>query len=345
MRGKPSKAAGDSRYKSILASVKPERVLRVKRVKPRTIILYSDHIDSFRHWAASCKLSIKSERACDVAMSRYFNMLFEDGLAMNVASYTLFGWICFKMCPDKPERDLLPLARSALTAWCGLRPGAARVGVPPEVVYHFLDFCMRYDHVQAAVAALLQYDLYARPSEILCLKGRDLVPPVPSLNSHWGVMFGNSEFAEQTKTGAFDDVVLADTPHRPWANKLLQHVSKGTLHRDVPLFSLTLAQYETVFRVFSERYRLAAGIFTPHVLRHSGPSYDAIHGLRSLDQIQARGRWTCAVSVARYKKPGRLLMQASKLPKVFKPRNRENFSSLLTQIFSFPWVPPAPASH
>lgn len=41
--------------------------------------------------------------------------------------------------------------------------------------------------------------------------------------------------------------------------------------------------------------------------RHSGPSYDAIHQLRSLPEIQQRGRWSCPGSVARYKRPGSAL--------------------------------------
>lgn len=156
-------------------------MLRVKRVQPRTICLYSDHVQDFLDWAKSHKQSVQGDQKVDIAMSRYFLALYEDGEAMNAASYTLFGWICLKMNPSQPERELLPRSRAALTAWRGLKPSHARVGVPPEVIYHFVDFCLSRDERQLAMVALIQYDLYARPSEILQLRGRDLVPPVPRL--------------------------------------------------------------------------------------------------------------------------------------------------------------------
>lgn len=317
-------------------------MLRVKRVQPRTICLYSDHVQSFVEWAGLFKLSLLGDRKVDITMSKYFLALFEDGEAMNAASYTLFGWICLKMTPTQPERDLLPLSRAALTAWRGMKPSCARVGVPPEVIYHFTDLCIGREEIQVATIALIQYDLYARPSEVLQLKGRDFVPPVPSLASHWGVIFGNSEYAERTKAGKTDDVVLADSQHRAWAERLLRHVSRGRLGKDEPVFTVNLAHYESVCRAFSQQFKLKTGIFSPHVLRHSGPSFDAIHGLRSLPDIQSRGRWASNMSVQRYRKPGRLLMQASQLPASLKASPRRNLCDLLNIILSSPWVQVAP---
>lgn len=160
---------------------------------------------------------MKSETLIDKWMSIFFHALFEDNAPQNTASYTLFGWIALKMVPSKPERDLLPLSRAALSAWRGISPVRARVGVPPQVVYKFAAFCVKNGNASAAAAVLLQYDLYARPSEILGARGRDLVSPVEALSSHWGLVFGNSDFGETTKVKAVDDVVFADSPHRPFA--------------------------------------------------------------------------------------------------------------------------------
>ena len=325
--------------------MKPERRLRIKRVKKATLFTYDDRVQDFIAWAHRRKKSLVGATAVDRCMSVYFNDLFCDGEGINFASYTLFGWIALKMLPDKPERDLLPLARAALSAWRGLRPQRARVGVPPVVIHGFVSFCLKLGEVQAAVAALIQHDLYARPSEIVHLRGRDLVPPVRALNSHWGVVLGNSDFDEQTKTGTMDDVVLADSSHRPWCNKLLRHISQGRLHLNHDVFSLTLARYEDLCRQFSKQYRLQAGVFTPHTIRHSGPSYDAIHHLRTLSEIQQRGRWSCPGSVARYKRPGRLLLQASRLPPAFQSSSAFDLASSLTDIFSTSWVNISPVEQ
>ena len=329
--------AENSKYLCILAHVKPERMLRVKRIKPKTLVAYANFVEQFLEW---CKVS-KRRNVCgqnaDKHMAIYFNALFDDGEPMNTASYTLFGWIALRVIPHSPERDLMPLSRAALTAWRGACTSKMRVGLPPQVIYRFAAFCVSLNEHWAAAAVLLQYDLYARPSEILSVKGRDLVPPVPSMCLHWGVIFGNADHDEVTKAGSSDDVVLANSPHRGYAQKILQRFGKLFLHQDLPLFRGTLAQYESLFRKFSKQYKLKKSIFTPHCIRHSGPSFDAIHNHRTLAEIQSRGRWACQASVNRYKKPGRLLLEASKLPSALTDVKISVLHDTLSSVLSHTW--------
>ena len=326
-----------SPFEAILARIKPERLLRVKRVRPSTLVLYDSFVQQFVEWSKRVKCSLGTLQTVDRAMAIYFHMLFEDGAPMTTASYTLFGWITLKTVPRCPERDLLPLARAALTAWRGVKISKARVGMPPQVVYAFAAFCVESDQVWAAAAVLLQYDLYARPSEILNVSGRDLVPPVRPLCLSWGVVFGSADFSEVTKTGCSDDVVLANSSHRVYAHRILEKLGKQFLHQDVKFFKATLAQYEELFRRFSRLRKLKPGMFTPHCIRHSGPSFDAIHELRSLQTIQSRGRWACLASVNRYKKPGRLLLEASRLPMSLRTHPESVAHDTLSCILSHKW--------
>ena len=320
-----------------MATVKPERMLRVKRVKPSTLVLYDSHVQQFVGWALDNKRRLTSLKAVDKILAIYFNMLFEDGVSMTVASYTLFGWITLRTVPTCPERELLPLARAALTAWKGCKVAKARVGMPPQVIFAFAGFCIREDAVWAAAAVLLQYDLYARPSEILNMSGTDLIPPVKAMCLSWGVIFGNADFDKTTKTGCSDDVVLADSKHRCFAHRILERLGRTFLNVDRCIFRGSLAQYEELFRKFSRLHKLKPGVFTPHCIRHSGPSFDAIHELRSIQAIQARGRWACLASVARYKKPGRLLLEASRLPDTLKGCNSTLAHDTLTCILCHKW--------
>lgn len=324
-------------YQLILASIKPERMLRVRRIKPRTLLAYDMYVRQFLDWCKRSHRSVTTSRAVDGHLACYFNMLFDDGEAMSIASYTLFGWITLKMVPRCPERDLLPLARAALTAWRGVKVGKARVGVPPSVIFEFANFCVRRNQTWGAAAVLVQYDLYARPSEVLGISGRDLVPPVRMLSINWGVLFGNADFSETTKTVVSDDVVHADSPHRGYCNKILQALGRKFAKQDVKIFDHSLEQYEALFREFSKLHKLQPGVFTPHCIRHSGPSFDAIHNLRTLRDIQSRGRWTCAASVARYKKPGRLLLEASKLPLGLRCLPSTVQHDTLSRVLSLRW--------
>ena len=169
----------------------------------------------------------------DRAMAIYFNMLFEDGESLNTVSYTLFGFNALKIIPKGPERGLLPLSRSALTAWRGSRVVKARLGSPPQVIFAFAKFCCDCNSVEAAAASLIQYDS--------------------------------------------DDTIFADSKHRSFAGTLLKFLGHKFQGCDVALFDVSLGQYEDLCRKFTKKIKLSAGFFTPHCLRHSGPSCDAVH--------------------------------------------------------------------
>lgn len=330
---------------TILAKVKPERRLRVQRIGASTLVRYHNHVLDFVSWCHSVKKGHFNERQTDISMSIYFNFLVDDGASVSVGTYTFYGWIALRMVPARPEKELLPLARAALASWKTRSNSATRVGVPPQMIFAFVVHSVKLGNTHAAVAALLQYDLYARPAEILGITGADLVRPVRSMTNIWGVIFGNSDRDERTKTGVQDDVVLANSSHRCWCGKLLQHVGRRLAQSEAHVFDLTLAQYEACFREFSRLRGLNPGAFTPHTLRHSGPSFDAIHQHRTIQEIQQRGRWASSSSEDRYKKPGRLLLQASRLPPALQQFDVSGFQRALTTIFSSPWVPAAPLAQ
>ena len=87
------------KYEALLMPVKPERRLRVRRIRPQTLIQYSEHVQEVHDWCKQCRKSVASQRQVDIAMATYFNLLFEDGASQNVASYTLFGWIAYDVYP------------------------------------------------------------------------------------------------------------------------------------------------------------------------------------------------------------------------------------------------------
>eukprot|EP00973_Karenia_brevis_P007724 1048776-Karenia_brevis.AAC.1 len=58
-------------------------------------------------------------------------------------------------------------------------------------------------HVQAAVAGVLQYDTYARPSEVLKLTESDVLRPAPKAGAayanRWAICIAPSTTAARTK--------------------------------------------------------------------------------------------------------------------------------------------------
>ena len=72
--------------------------------------------------------------------------------------------------------------------------------------------------------------------------------------------------------------------------------------------------------------------FTPHRVRHTGPSIDFLQKARTAEQIMARGRWTCLKSVQRYQKPGRMLARMSKIPQHIWDRSKPSLDNVIKRL-------------
>eukprot|EP00969_Alexandrium_andersonii_P053148 2335305-Alexandrium_andersonii.AAC.1 len=59
---------------------------------------------------------------------------------------------------------------------------------------------------------LLGHGAYLRPSSNMALRRGGLVPPVPGLTEHWGLLLHQSQHGERSKTGSQDDSLMWDVP-------------------------------------------------------------------------------------------------------------------------------------
>ena len=79
-----------------------------------------------------------------------------------------------------------------------------------------------------AVFILVLPVTYMRPSELLALRKKNLVPPLVPLFPCWWVVIAASETGASTKIGIRDGSVLVDQCWLQWVNKLLPGKSGGT---------------------------------------------------------------------------------------------------------------------
>ena len=142
-----------------------------------------------------------------------------------------------------------------------------------------------------AAAVMIQLGTYLRPSEVLSLRKDDVFKPVKKPCQYWGVVVGNSQRNQVTKTGMQDDTVLLNSEDGAYTADILSlvyHRAKGPSAR---LFGdVTLSQYEELMR----KARIKAGLghyqLTPHAIRHSGPSIDCLQRTRSCDGSHGAGQ-------------------------------------------------------
>lgn len=273
-----------------------------------TLARYSQAVAELDKWAATHRRSL-NVKCIDRTIVDFLHEMCETGRSIVDARSVVYGFILLRMNSDLPERLLLGQSKAALKGWCSRFPTHSRAGVDLKVWDVIAWQCIQDDDPLSAAAILLQGDTYMRPTEILSMKKQSIIRPYKSRSSFWGVVIGSQDLHIPTKTGLFDDCVLLDSPGREDLGVVLKYLYKHCNRNTGKLLhDLSLRAYGEAIKKACATHGLQSLNLTPHGLRHSGPSTDAYHRTRSLAAIQQRGRWKTLSSVARYQKPGRMLL-------------------------------------
>lgn len=170
--------------------------------------------------------------------------------------------------------------------------------------------------MRVSIGVALAADAYLRPSELLELKRASFVPGRPGLKGGHRfmslLMFPSTDEAV-SKAHQFDESVLLDSPQRQWITEGILRCLPS-IKTDETFVGLPYAKFLEVFTKAAARAGLEAWQVTPHVLRHTGPSSDYLDQVRSLGDIQRRGRWASATSVRRYERSSRVVARLRLLP-------------------------------
>ena len=241
------------------------------------------------------------------------------------ARSTVFGFIMLKMDSHQPERMLLSQSKAALKGWSSRFPVHSRAGVDLQIWDAIAWQCILDRDPLVAAAILLQGDTYMRPNEILNVQANSVLRPAKSRARCWGMVVGNRDLENPTKTGLYDDCILLDSPGRSDLGVVMKYLTARCERADSHLFQqLTLHAYNKAIKKACDTLNLEKLRLTPHNLRHSGPSTDAYYKARSLSAIQQRGRWASISSVLRYNKPGRMLLLHQLVPQNIWNKAKKN---------------------
>ncbi|CAE8600432.1 unnamed protein product, partial [Polarella glacialis] len=312
--------------------------LKCRKVTSNTLARYSSALEEFDTWAKKNKRGV-GPLQLDASMVEFMRQQYEAGCQSWEGSYLVYGHQLLRH--TGLDSSCLPESKKALKGWKTGAPGRMRLPYPEEVILDVADFALGAGDGEAALAIALQLDGYFRPSEVLNLTVKQVMPPARRAGrayaKAWGIVLAPAEDEKPTKTGQFDDSVLIGDIQHEWLGPLLELLIKNKTPEDKLFPSLSLASYERLFRdAMQKRYNKCIHV-TPHSVRHSGPSNDKFHKRRSLLQIQKRGRWASPKSVARYEKEALLLGIWRAIPETqhsdISARSRE-FPSKLFQFFN-----------
>lgn len=288
-------------------------LLKTLKVKDNTLLRYNAGVQQFEQYLHRRKLRPRSYSATDRYMAEFFADLCDEGTSYNNATYILFGYLMLRCASTVPDKMMFPLSRNALKGWGSRYPQSSRTGADP-LVWQLIANEMADNDPLLAAAVIVQLDTYARPSEILQLCKQDIIRPSTKHCRFWGIILGNSSRGCRTKTGTQDDTILLDSTDRIYAKQVLEIVYKAAPRPESRVFgNYTLNDYEQIMKAAKAKVKLGPFHLTPHTVRHSGPSIDALQRSRVPEEILARGRWKTLKSIQRYQKPGQMLASMNRI--------------------------------
>ena len=304
------------------------RFLRISSVKEPTLLRYYHAVADFRSWcrAKGWVFGQHEVQEADKALEQYFEDLFRDARFPACGRDALFGYLLLYAEADRADRDLMHRARRSLKGWQSRCRYKSRSPQALEVFYLFGCYMLDVGDVDTAACLSLLIDSYCRPSEVIDVCVKDVIVPQKHIKlkpaKHYAIVISPNDEDLSTKTGTFDDTIFIGDKGRSWMQDILR-LSRARairLRRQRLFGSLTLSLLERSFAAAAKSLGLAPAEFTPHVVRHSGPSADILNAVRTLAEVKKWERWRGDRSVARYEKAGRALLQAARLPEPVKRR-------------------------
>ena len=116
-----------------------------------------------------------------MALSRYFDILFLEGEPAHRGEKLLASVLWRRPPLKRAAGGRRARCRQALRGWRKVKPHGTRLPLPFLVVMMIVNALWQKGLEDLALMVWLMMEVYARPSELLNLRGRDLVPGVRGL--------------------------------------------------------------------------------------------------------------------------------------------------------------------
>ena len=223
---------------------------------------------------------------------------------------------------------MLPQSTRALKGWEKQIPSYCRDPLPWGAVCSMALNMIERKVPLVAAAMLLQFDLYARPAEILLLHKADLHEPDPAADKDsqefTTIVIASRGIARLPKTMESDSIVRVGNKARDFLKDVVWILRRTVVDEGQLIFPFSIDTYVNELRISAERLGLADFKITARMMRYSGPAHDAWLGIRTPHEIRKRGHWATLSSVRRYEKHDKLLRILAKIPLSLKKQFREN---------------------
>ncbi|CAK0879749.1 unnamed protein product [Prorocentrum cordatum] len=202
--------------------------LEAHSVKAATRARYQTHVGELVAYADKISAPLGADAEVDDCIVRWVNDEFRAGRRAWRGESTLASvMFVFPAFSCNGWRKLVWAFR-CLKGWRTLSPPMSRRPLPWPVWAALALQLMRMGFGLAAVAVLVMVEACLRPSELLSLQRRSLLPPARGGLTRWGLfLFPSRAGVARSKTGEADDTVVMDSTRTPWLDHVFEHLSQG----------------------------------------------------------------------------------------------------------------------
>ncbi|CAE7599810.1 kidins220 [Symbiodinium sp. CCMP2592] len=212
----------------------------------------------------------------DESLSIYLNNLFEEGADVSEGSKVFAAVLDAR--PGSSQQMVLPRSRRCLKGWSNMDPGKTRPPIPFALIALIALDLLDNRIYEAFLIILIMFSAYLRPGEALCIRSADLVRPTRSVR-HFTINLQPADRWESSKTGLSDETIVLDSPLIPHLGRLLGQLANR--RAGLPLFTLDYRMLRFHWQQALVRIGRRHNHAVLYQLRHSGPSHDRLHNLRT----------------------------------------------------------------
>lgn len=276
-------------------------------VSDRVALDYAHRMEELHRFAKAQGYTLKKKNTFDEVCCKFVNNMFELGFDLQDGTKTLAAIIDAN--PGYGPRHMLPRTRRALHGWSKTEPQKTRPPLPWPLIAAMTLAMLKKGRAHAAAGVLLMFSAYLRPGEMLDLQIGDLVAPMPG-KTCFSLHLHPAERREQSKVGLSDESMLLDSQNLQWLGLVLAQLQRSSAY----LINLTYQQLSQHWKEALKAVGLEENHAVLYQLRHSGPSHDRFHHLRTALEVKQRGRWASDASVRRYEAHARINQEFHCLP-------------------------------
>ena len=251
----------------------------------------------------------------DGSMCDYFDWLYFSGSMAHEAEKAKAAVLHYT--PSLSAVVDLPRMTRALQGFRKVSPGSSRFPLPWEILGALVGWLSAYGHGEMALALLVMFTAYLRPSELFMPRICDF----SCLKDRWLVNLAPGDTGVLTKTGLQDEAIYLDNQLFPAMGRALkQHIKDlgynlTTMRRATQsMWTFSLALFRQTVQKGAEELGLPDG-FCLYMARHGGVSADILLGYREWLESKTRGRWHSDTTHKRYCKQGLLTRYLQFCPK------------------------------